>query len=416
MFQRVPQIENTTPYSVVKMDLKKIMALAMIAFLWFPSLTMARADVFTIETDSSFYEPGEDVEILGTADPNANVSLIIIFNETNYMVFSKYISADEDGEYSDIYMLPSNASEGIYNVTAYNETKAETFFNVEPAETPDSRPPEKETAVGLRCAIERAYIFIGKINATVERLGEEGYEVQDIKANLTEAKSHLKEAEELLDLDFDAAELAFSKAREILGSTMGWLHSTAKKVKLTRAEQFVEQFQMRIEKVNGTIKKMQGRLDAGVTAKVNGLLKATMKKLQNIRRKFAVGESADEIDDIIDELEFTVDGFEGSIEELGKEYANQIKSMNKIEAKIRVLRATSGRLNRKGYNTTAVDDGLDEADVLLIDIMASLEIGETVEAEGLIEGAENLISEVGDLIRGIRKEYQNKGDKGKVSG
>ncbi len=197
---------------------------------------------------------------------------------------------------------------------------------------------------------------------------------------------------------------------------MGWLHSTAKKVKLTRAEQFVEQFQMRIEKVNGTIKKMQGRLDAGVIAKVNGLLKATMKKLQNIRRKFAVGESADEIDDIIDELEFTVDGFEGSIEELGKEYANQIKSMNKIEAKIRVLRATSGRLNRKGYNTTAVDDGLDEADVLLIDIMASLEIGDTVEAERLIEGAENLISEVGDLIRGIRKEYQNKGDKGKVSG
>jgi len=57
----------------------------------------------------------------------------------------------------------------------------------------------EETAVGLRCAIDRAYLFIGKIDAAVVRLGEEDYDVQDIVANLSEAVDHLEDAEAFLD-------------------------------------------------------------------------------------------------------------------------------------------------------------------------------------------------------------------------
>jgi len=316
VFQIVPggsSIRATTPYRVVEMDLKKIMAFVMLVLMVIPSFGMAMGEtMLTVETDSSSYEPGEDVEITGTVEPNASVSIIVIVNETKDTIFNESISADEDGKYSGIFNLPIDAFEGIYNVSAYNVTKAETFFVVssEPpdSEPTDSDPSDEETAVGLSCAIERAYIFIGKVEATVERLEEKGYEVQDIEDNLTDAISYLDAAEEFLDLlNVEAAELEFSKAREILGSTMGWLHSTAKKVKLTRAEHFMEQFQRHIQNINGTLLRIQERLEVDVTARARGVLKSTMNRLNQLRRRMDVKMIDGDLDVALDELENMVE-------------------------------------------------------------------------------------------------------------
>jgi len=388
---------------MVKMELKKTTAFVMLVLMVIPGFGMAMGSaVFTVETDSTIYEPGEDVEISGTADPNANVSLIVLLKATQETVFDETTLADDDGNYSVIYELPVDALEGVYNVTACNETKAETFFEVELAETPEGdSAPEEETAVGLRFAIERAYIFMGKIEATVERLGEEGYVVQDVDANLTDAKLHLEEAEKLLDLlEFEAAELEFSNARGILGSTMGWLRSTAKKVKQTRAEKFMEQFQRQIQNVNGTLLRLQERLDAGVTSSVRGGLTSTMNRLQQMRRRMV----GDELEAALDELEGMVKEIEESIEVLGKNYANKIKSMNRFEAKIRVLNATANRLRQKGVEVPELAD-LETAEDMLEDVVYLLEEGETGEAELLIEGIEDLISGVSGKIRVIRKGH-----------
>lgn len=314
MFQRVPQIENTTPYRVIEMELKKITAFVMLILMVIPSLGMA----------------------LGQ-------------------------------------------------------------------EPPTNDAPDEETAVGLRRAIERAYIFIEKINSTVERLEEEGYIVQDVDSNLTDAKLHLEAAEELLDsLEVEAAEPEFSSAREIMGSTMGWLHSTAKKVKLTRTERFMAQFQRQIQNVNGTLLRLQERLGAGVTASVRGVLTSSMNRLQQLRRRMT--DNGD-LEAALDELEDMVGEIEGSVGGLGKNYANKIKSMNRFEAKIRVLNATSQRLSGKGCDTTAVDEDLDVADSLLEEIIELLEESDTGAAEGLIEEIEDLVSGVSGNIRAIRKGH-----------
>jgi len=385
------------------MDLKKITAFAMLVLMVIPSLGMAMgSDVLTVETDSLIYEPDEDVEISGTADPNANLSLIVLLKDTQETVFNETISANEDGNYSVIYKLPGEASKGIYNVTAStNGAEVNAFFDVVQPE-----PSEEETAKGLRQAIERSYIFMGKIDATIERLEEEGYVVQDVEANLTDAKLHLEEAERLLDsLEFEAAELEFSKAQEILGSTMGWLNSTAKKVKLTKTERFMEQFQRQIQNVNGTLLRLQERLGAGVTASIRGGLTSFMNRIQQLRRRMA----GYDLEAALDELEDIVEGIEGNIEGLGKNYANKIKSMNRFEAKIRALNATSQRLSGKGYDTTTVDEDLKVADSRLKEIIDLLEEGKTGEAERLIEELENLVSGVSDSIRVIGTGHQNRG-------
>ena len=385
------------------MDMKKITAFAMLVLMVIPGFGMAMGSVFTVDTDRLIYEPDEDVEISGTADPNANVSIIVLLKTTQETVFNETISVDENGNYSVTYKLPADASEGIYNVTAStNGMEAETSFDVEPAETTkEGNTPEVETAVGLRRAIERAYIFIGKIEATVERLGEEGYVVQDVDANLTDAKLHLEEAEKRLDLlEFEAAELEFSNAQGILGSTMGWLRSTAKKVKQTRAEKFMEQFQRQIQNVNGTLLRLQERIDASVTSSVRGGLTSTMNRLQQMRRRM----TGDELEAALDELEGMVKEIEESIEVLGKNYANKIKSMNRFEAKIRVLNATANRLRQKGVEVPELAD-LETAEDMLEDVVYLLEEGETGEAELLIEGIEDLISGVSGKIRVIRKGH-----------
>ena len=273
--------------------------------------------------------------------------------------------------------------------------------------------PEENAAVGLRCAIDRAYNFIEKINATVERLGDEGYVVQDVEDNLTDAELHLEGAETLLDsLEFEAAAQEFSVARMTMGGTMGWLHSTAKKVKLTRTERFMEQFQRQIQNVNGTLLRLRERLGAGVTAGVRGVLTSSMNRLQQLRRRMA--DNGD-LEAALDELEGMVGEIEEGIGGLGENYANEIRSVNRFEARIRVLNATANRLRQRGMDVPEMEN-LTVADSLLDDVVDLLGEGEMGAAEGIFGEIEDLVSGVSGEIRAIRKGRQNKGGKGKGKG
>jgi ABC-type transporter Mla subunit MlaD len=167
----------------------------------------------------------------------------------------------------------------------------------------------------------------------------------------------------------------------------GYLQSNVKEHKQKQAEQFMEQFQRRIQNINGTIQQLQERLEASVTARVKGTLTATLNKLQQLRRRVAAGVSESGLAEALDELEDAVDDIEEGVEALGSKYATHIKSMNQVEAKIRVLNTTAHRLANKGKDISGFQGEMDDAEGLLEQLRERFAAGEIDDIGGLLDEA-----------------------------
>jgi len=440
----------------------------------------AQAHALTVGVAESIYEPGESVEIYGTAGSLANVSIVVFDGYVNILDLN--ITAEEEGEYEVEFDLPENAENGTYTVTMtsdgesiqihfyvmvqdleelaeilisqaedsqdsvddifeeleesgidipseanenytlgvtalefalahfedgnYTEAgdhaleaveyfgnafqQVQDLFPVEPSDEGDDDDDEEEAdEESLAVAIDRAFAYWAKLNDTVTRLDDEGYNVTQIMETLDEVYGHLEAAsEELLAGNHTGAVLEFSTARSVLGRIHGYLQSKVKDHKQKQAEQFMEQFQRRIQNINGTIQQLQERLEAGVTARVKGTLTATLNKLQQLRRRIAAGMNESDLADVLGELEDAVDDIEEGVEALGSKYATQIKSMNHVEAKIRVLNKTAHRLALKGEDISGFQGEMDDAEGLLEQLRERFAAGDIDDIGGLLEEAE----------------------------
>jgi len=462
---------------------RKIVSLLMLAIMVSPSLTvLVRAAPLTVDTDRAYYAPGKDVEIHGTADPNAVVNITI--ERMMKTIYNFTVSADADGIYQATVSLSAEALPGTYIVTASADgTTAQASFMVtltdiptlaegllsqvedcrerveaafdeledEGVDVPEDamdtyeqgveaaeealrlmeegkygeafakalqalnhfrvtlqliqgvgpeRPTknteeEAERAIGLRVAIERAYTYLERFNGTADRLFEEGYDVEEVRAALEEANYILEEAEELLDLgDIDDATQKLAEARGIIGRSMGLLHSTAKRVKAVKTERFLEHVESRIQSVEESINRLRHHIAEGQI--VLNALKNTRTKLWMIRSRLAAGE----VEEVVEDLDNMVGEIDDEVDELnGRSISVFIKEMNRLEAKIRVLKATAEKWAKRGADTSEVEEELQSARGLLEEMMTQLEEGDTEAAEELLEEIEEALPENQEIIQ-----------------
>ena len=478
------------------MSLGKLAAILMVALLVSPSLAIAEeATGLTVFTDDPAYEPGEEVEISGTAEPNAEVNITV--SDGSDEIFNDTVYADGEGVFSTEFTLPEDVAAGVYTVIAsVFEVTAEASFTVvdmdlkelaeglidqaeelkedldeilelleeegievpedmlaaieeamahlEEAErlieqeeygaaaeearealdilgdvfdeaqtlVPEEEPPEEEApledeeteddverGIGLYVAIDMALRYIDKVNETVDRLLEEGYEFDEeyIRERLKEAKDALSALRAKLDSlgsDASIAEIAkeLARIREFLGETNGLLHSTAvKKHKLQMTERFMEQVQNRVRVLNDTILKLRERLEAEKTVMVGNTLGNVYRKIERLRDRL----STDDVEELMDELENAVDEIDENLDELnGKGTSTNLKSMNVVEARINVLRKSAEKLKRKGGDTSDMDEELEVATGLLERMMERLREGDSTEAQNILDDVKRKYEEL----------------------
>ena len=408
VFQGVsPGFSNKSRYTVylvkkvrLKNSLRSITALMTLALVIFPSFGFVMAATsLTVDTDSVTYTFGEYVEISGTANPNVNVTIVVFASNTLETIYEGVIEADEDGEFTIVIPSFVELSEGIYNVTAsVDDVVAETYFVVVDGDKGDSETEEitpfvGEEALGLNCAIERAYLFIDKIKASAGRLGDMGDQVYYIEANITEAEFHLENALTLLEsLDINGSAQEHAEARGILGRTMGLLQSVTRKHTENRATEFITRVQNRIHGLDSAIANLTERVGAVKSDKARGALSAAEVKLQRIRARIAEGD----VDDVVGMLNVVADDIDAGLDELnGNGTSTMLKAMNRIQARIFVLNATAKRLARKGENTSRIEAELEIAEAIMSPMMELLSESKMDEAEGLLEEAKGYLEESG---------------------
>ncbi len=291
---------------------------------------------------------------------------------------------------------------GATSLTVDNNSTSYTRVHTDDLESSERENTVGENiigALGLRCAVERAYLYIEKIKTSSERLGERGYEVYDIEANITEAEIRLENTLTLLEaFDINGSAREHAVAMSILGRTMGLLQSVTRKHTEMRAIEFIEQVQDRIRGLDNAIIVLTDRVGAVKSDNARVALSTAEANLQQIRTRLSEGD----VDDVVGELNDVADFVDAGLDELnGNGTSYMLKAINRIQARILVLNATARRLTWKGENTSRILAELESAEAIMRPMMGLISESKMDEAEGLLLEAEEYLEETGRKLSEI---------------
>ena len=303
------------------------------------------------------------------------------------------------------YQAAAQVARGALNHfgDAYRIFREHIQATEEPEETDE--PTFNETERGLKVAIERAYMYLGRLNATVVSLKGEGYDVSAVLEMLRKAWTYMVEAEaQIEEGELRNAARALATARETLGQSNGLMNSTVKAYKEKRVQHFMAQVQNNIRNINGTIERLQTSLEAGRTNQVRAVLSTVEMKVQGLQERLTSGN----LDVSLDELHAAVNSINDGLNELDGETATQIRAMNMVEAKMQALNASAIRISQRYANYSDVQG---EVDALLSrtremfdEITDEIKAGNTEAVRNLLRIANNNVVEANKNVRRSIKE------------
>jgi len=408
------------------MEIKKIIALTVLAIVALPSLTVVMGlDTFAIEgfkyedkNRSRDYDEGDPgvegvtITLTGT-DADGTVNIDILTDEYGHFIF--------------------NVKPGTYTVT---ETVPDGWLASTETSREDIVLIDKdvdlgfvfgnymvETETDINCAIERASNYLTRITGIVDALTDkysedpEHPEYHEHMVELTRvnevlgygevegAKDFLIQAMEAYDLeDYNLAARKLAAARNILGRVNGMLTGTYKANKVDRIKRFMDQVRHRIKGLEDKIGKLSGRFGVVKTNNANAAMSHAWGNIPQI----GDDPSDDEISGVMEGLVITVTGIDTTIDEVGGDDSTILKAIDRLEAKIWVLKRSSEKLAKKDSDTSEIDDALITAEDLLNDAMNSLAEGDMEDAEDLLGQAEGIVSDASNNLRTIRTQNQVK--------
>lgn len=303
------------------------------------------------------------------------------------------------------YQAAAQVAKGALNHfgDAYRIFREHIQATEEPEETDE--PTFNETERGLKVAIERTYMYLGRLNATVVSLKGEGYDVSAVLEMLRKAWTYMVEAEaQIEEGELRNAARALATARETLGQSNGLMNSTVKAYKERRVQHFMAQVQNNIRNINGTIERLQTSLEAGRTNQVRAVLSTVEMKVQGLQERLTSGN----LDVSLDELHAAVNSINDGLNELDGETATQIRAMNMVEAKMQALNASAIRISQRYANYSDVQG---EVDALLSrtremfdEITDEIKAGNTEAVRDLLRIANSNVVEANKNVRRSIKE------------
>jgi len=323
-----------------------------------------------------------------------------------------YTTFSDDGEgpasvTDTSYAWPTTGPAGPFGTVCHTLAQWKTGINY------DGKFIDKDTPVlALEFEVDnwmaqtKAVIDNIKMNDDVIYDFEEEPEVLGAEGYLDQASAYLEGGE------VNLAARSLASARNILGRVKGLLTSMIKIDKVARTERFMRQFEHRIAGLEDKINRLRGRFGEGKANSAKASMGLALGRLGQLGEDLSAGN----VDDTLNGLCDIIEDINAALGTLDGDTSDILEAIDRLEAKIRVLNASSERLARKGLDTSDVDEELNDVELLLNEAVNLLEDGDTEDAETLLGQAEDLVREAGSRIQGIRKGHQDKGSKGKGKG
>jgi tetratricopeptide (TPR) repeat protein len=223
-FQSVPtDSSNIIPphHKTVKtMRNYKLATLFIIAIVFSPHLIIVKGQTLTLASLDAQYEQGDDISISGTSTAVANLTLIIVFNSTT--LYERNFIADTDGNYSEEYVIPVNATEGVYMVTVSGGGESVsadfTVFSDDSEESEEADLVEDNSTELAETLIEQAEDLKEKVEDAFDDLEDEEAP-NEANSSYLQGIEYLNMAKEALEEGnyIEASDMAF-EAIQLFGN------------------------------------------------------------------------------------------------------------------------------------------------------------------------------------------------------
>jgi hypothetical protein len=393
----------------------KIIGLMVLTLVLTPSFSIALADdVLTVSTKDS-YELGDDVSVKGYSSINETVTVVISKDTVEILTLND--DPNKKGNYTVEFVLDDEFDVGVYEINAtvdelrvtatfevVMESEEEVIVESEEVEE-DGAPCEEMTEEELYAAIDRALLFIERVNATANSIEDE-YNMAYFYDFVNKLNSNLTD---LNESDFDDARVLFCDLRKDVSNLNGLLNSITKNViKVKKTEKFMEQMDRLID---NTI-KFEGFSGTEEGEGLKAALEAHQRKLWRLQLTLNTTDLDDLIDDVdgvVEELEGDLDGFDSD--------GFSLKEMFKVQAKIQVLSATVERMDEKNKEMGRLRKMLENAEAVMSELDDIKWEKNWGKMKDTLEGAEVELSGVGKAMRELNKpekpDKSNKGGNGK---
>jgi hypothetical protein len=396
------------------MQWKKIIGLMVLTLVLIPSFSIALADdMLTVSTKDS-YELGDDVSVKGYSSINETITVVISKDTEDILTLTD--DPNKKGNYTVEFTLDDNFEAGQFEVNATvdelwvtatfivaleseeeEEPEEEVIVESEEVEE-DGAPCEEMTEEELYAAIDRALLFIDRVNATANSIEDE-YNMTYFYEFVNELHSGLTD---LKDKSFEKAREEFCELRKDVSNLNGLLSSVTKNVKEKKALRFMEQMERLI---GSTMEKIEGISGAEESEGLRAALEAHQRKLERLR----LTSNTMDLDDLIDDAEEVVEELNGDLEWFDSD-GFSLKEMFKVQAKIQVLNATVERMEEKDKDMGRLRKMLENAEALMGTIDDQGWAKNWGKMKDTLESAEVELSGVGKAIRKLNEP--NKPDEG----
>jgi len=398
----------------------KIIGLMVLTLVLVPGFSMALADdVLTVSTVKGSYELGEEVSVKGYTPINETVT-VTVQNSTG-VILTLYDDPNKKLNYTVEFTLDDRFEAGEYEVNAsvddlWVTTAFEVFMESEDEvitesveEGDDGTPCEDMTEEELYAAIDRALLFINKVNTTANSI-EDGYNMTDFYELVNELNSSLTELNESIGtIPIEEAREWFCGLRKDVSRLNGLLSSVTKNVKVKKAERFMEQMERLISSMMEKIERFN---EADDGERLRAALEAHQRKLWRLRLTLNTTNADDLITDaggVVDELNGDLDGFDSD--------GFSLKEMFKVQAKIQVLNATVERMKVKGKDMGRLQEKLENAEALMETLGENGWEKNWGKMKDTLEDAGDGLGGVGKAIRELNEHNKsNNGGNGKGKG
>lgn len=431
-----PGSSNSTPTTTIAVkdvSLRRIMVLLMIALVAVPTSTVMGASTKINDSVNVTFIPAPVAAITTTAQSTVNAStqnyrhiaegLLAQAEKAHERVekaFGLLQGVNVSLEAREMYQLALRVTQeaqqlmldGNHTAAAERALQAirhhgEALVRLQGAlqeGSPEGVREDAEEALGLGVSVRRAYAFLEKLNALVDRLEDDGRDVSAAREYLTQIRERLGAAsadrEEGL---IDEARRGLVEARTQLGRAKGFVEARMKEIKESRTERFMEQALSRIQDLEDRIDQVAVRLEATNTLRAREALSQAKERIRELEARF----TGVNVEEALDELKGAVERIEDGLDELdGSGTSVQLRAIYQVKARLQVLQETARRMKSRGMDTSRVEAELAKTEGLLNSMMEQLRRGDTDAVDDLLARAREAFEGLKDDVEPTRSKVE----------
>ena len=323
-------------------------------------------------------------------------------------------ATDALSQADELYAQAQTAYEsGDYNSTIDLATQALNMYGnastlLTQAPVGEDEETQVEDTIQKLGGYDRALMRLDKLNKIASDLDSQGVNVSEAVELLNQAKVVLDNLGSAIDQgNLENMETMLDQANSLMGQATGLLMSNSGEKRLEKTEHFLNQTLLHVNQLETKLNRVMAKYN--ITAEDSDAIRQQFQALKE--SLYGIDVEKDDMKNVTRQLQHIVwDSHQvGKGDHMVEDFVAKFNGVSDTESLLNRYRERVGVLAQQGYNTSDVEDLLNQTEALLTNATASLDAGDKDTAGALIDEARGLLNQADHLIDAMERSMKHSG-------